>query len=318
MELQFSLICLHISKCSGNKGNLRIYLDLNISKCFVAHIGASRIKHCTTVGKLGFLSQTNEITYSFVNWYYTIDTTISDRFKVTQNKINFNKNCPQWGLNLQIMTPMLWQLSWAGICWPGDFWSELCFMHHFTCWTLFITRINRAWLYKDLEDSGWQLNVDLAQLSEHWSHDLEVVSFYPTGGNFWRNLFCSVIWQKHLLKNSNRTVQCTVTCLSVFLGPQSFTNAYNLKRDSIVFGSRQFTAGNGMSVETVTSDNGFIYLTPFANVTSLELNTGLTAADLEARFSNMYSCCQNQLQQTDPRKTGRISLKAILIHRAHV
>ena len=49
-------------------------------------------------------------------------------------------------------------------------------MHHFTYWSLFISRINRASLCKGHEDSGWQLNVDLAQLSEHWSHDPEVVS----------------------------------------------------------------------------------------------------------------------------------------------
>ena len=43
----------------------------------------------------------------------------------------------------------------------------------------------------------------LAQLAEHGTDDLEVVSSNPTGDNFWRNLFCSVylkicqiIWQK--------------------------------------------------------------------------------------------------------------------------
>ena len=50
--------------------------------------------------------------------------------------------------------------------------SFVCFMHHFTCWTLFISRINRAWLYEGHEDSGWQLNVDLAQLVRHWPEDL--------------------------------------------------------------------------------------------------------------------------------------------------
>ena len=41
--------------------------------------------------------------------------------------------------------------NWARqeICWAGDFWHELClFMHHFTCWTSLISRVNRAWLYK--------------------------------------------------------------------------------------------------------------------------------------------------------------------------
>ena len=54
-------------------------------------------------------------------------------------------------------------------------------MHHFTCWTSFISRINRARLYKGHEDSGWQLNVDLAQLVEHWP---EVLGSNPTGDNF--------------------------------------------------------------------------------------------------------------------------------------
>ena len=67
--------------------------------------------------------------------------------------------------------------------------SFVCFMHHFTYWTLFISRINRAWLYKGHEDSGWQLNVDLAQLVRHWPEDLEVLVSNPTGDNFWRIFF---------------------------------------------------------------------------------------------------------------------------------
>ena len=67
--------------------------------------------------------------------------------------------------------------------------SFVCFMHHFTCWTLFISRINRAWLYKDHQDSGWQLNVDLAQLVRHWPEDVEVLVSNPTGGNFWQFFF---------------------------------------------------------------------------------------------------------------------------------
>ena len=30
-----------------------------------------------------------------------VSVRLSDRFKVTQNKINFIQNCPQWGLNSQ-------------------------------------------------------------------------------------------------------------------------------------------------------------------------------------------------------------------------
>ena len=73
-------------------------------------------------------------------------------------------------------------------------------MHHFTCWTLFISRINRAWLYKGHEDSGWQLNVDLAQLVRHWAEDLEVLVSNLTGGNLWRIAFCFSL-HKDLLDN---------------------------------------------------------------------------------------------------------------------
>ena len=84
--------------------------------------------------------------------------------------------------------------NWASKESVGDFWSELSFvfMQHFTCWTLFICKINRAWLYKGLVDSHPQPNSDLAQLGEQETDDLEVVSSNPTGGNFWRNLFCSM------------------------------------------------------------------------------------------------------------------------------
>ena len=66
-------------------------------------------------------------------------------------------------------------------------------MHHFTFWTLFISRINRAWLYKGLNDSHRQLNSELAQLGEHGTDDPEVVSSNSTGGNFWMKfILCCV------------------------------------------------------------------------------------------------------------------------------
>ena len=40
-------------------------------------------------------------------------------------------------------------------------------MHDFTCWTLIISGISRAWLYKGLNDSHRWQNSDLAQLVEH-------------------------------------------------------------------------------------------------------------------------------------------------------
>ena len=122
-----------------------------------------------------------------------VSVRLSDRFKVTQNKINFIKNCLQWGLNSQLPDHDSNALTTElGRNLLGRRFLKWAFMHHFTCGTLCISRINGAWLYKGHEDSGWQLNGDLAQLSEHWSHDPEVVSSNPTGGNFWRTLFCSV------------------------------------------------------------------------------------------------------------------------------
>ena len=40
-----------------------------------------------------------------------------------------------------------------GSNWAEDFWSKLCFMHHFIFWTWFISIINKAWLYKDIDAS---------------------------------------------------------------------------------------------------------------------------------------------------------------------
>ena len=101
--------------------------------------------------------------------------------------------------NLKIISSMLCQLCYQWICWEGDFWNELCFMHHFTCWTLFIFRMNRAWLYKGLNDWDRQQNSDLAQLAEHGTDDPEVVDSIPGRDNFLILLFsfnAGRIWQK--------------------------------------------------------------------------------------------------------------------------
>ena len=56
---------------------------------------------------------------------------LSDRSKVTQNKINFVKNWPQWGWNPQPLDHHSNALptELGRICWEGDFWSELCLFH---------------------------------------------------------------------------------------------------------------------------------------------------------------------------------------------
>ena len=91
--------------------------------------------------------------------------------------------------------------------------SFVCFMLHITCWTFFISRINRAWLYKSHENSGLQLNVDLAQLVRHWPEDPEVLVSNPAEGNFWQLFFallcvkiCQIIWQKCLSWKTQFTV----------------------------------------------------------------------------------------------------------------
>ena len=72
-------------------------------------------------------------------------------------------------------------------------------MHHFTCWTLFISRINRAWLRQGLNDWHRQQNSDLAQLAECATDDQEVVGSIPARDNFFILLFsfnASRTWQK--------------------------------------------------------------------------------------------------------------------------
>ena len=64
-----------------------------------------------------------------------ISVRLSDRFKVTQHKINFIKNCPQWDLNPQPSDHQAHALpNWAREESVEDFWSELSFvfMCHFT------------------------------------------------------------------------------------------------------------------------------------------------------------------------------------------
>ena len=51
-----------------------------------------------------------------------ISVRLSNRSKVIQNKINFVKNCSQWGLNSQPPDHQCWEES------VGDFWSELSFV----------------------------------------------------------------------------------------------------------------------------------------------------------------------------------------------
>ena len=96
--------------------------------------------------------------------------------------------------------------NWARQESVGQGISEVSFVlcTAFTCWTLFISR-------KGHEDSGWQLNVDLAQLVRHWPHDLEILVSNPAGGNFWgiflRKDLSDNLTETPIVKNSNILLQ---------------------------------------------------------------------------------------------------------------
>ena len=130
--------------------------------------------------------------------FFTIGVSVrlSDRSLHREEQKKFRQKLPPLGLETRTSRSSGQCLTnWARQESVGQEISEVsfvCFMYHFTCWTLFISRINRAWLYKGLNDSRRQANSDLAQLAEHEADDWEVVGSNPTGGNFWRNLFCAV------------------------------------------------------------------------------------------------------------------------------
>ena len=96
------------------------------------------------------LSPVNRVFHDRPVW--CISVRLSDRSEVTQHKINFVKNCTSevWAPGLLIISLLLSQLSEQGICWRFLKWAFFCSMQHLTCWTLFISRINRAWLSKGI------------------------------------------------------------------------------------------------------------------------------------------------------------------------
>ena len=135
-------------------------------------------------------------TYSTVNirvfhdkeiWH--ISVRLSDRSEVTQHKINFIKNCSQWGLNPQPPDHHSSQVTiWLWV-WIIKTFIKSCSIDFRnkqspTCEVVHDTKENS--LQKSPTDSS------LAQLSEHQTDDLEVVSSNPTGNNFWQNLVCAL------------------------------------------------------------------------------------------------------------------------------
>ena len=95
--------------------------------------------------------------------------------------------CPQWGLNSSVPC----SANWAREESVGDAWSELSFV---SCTTshvglcLFLESIEHDFIKALMIHKHKQI----AQLAEHETEDLEVVSSNLTGDNFWQNLFCSV------------------------------------------------------------------------------------------------------------------------------
>ena len=126
---------------------------------------------------------------------WRISVRLSDRSEVTQHKKNFVKNCPQWDLNpwppdhqsnalLTVLERNLLKISEVSFL---LFHAPLHMLG-----LLFISKINKTWLYKGLNDSYRQPNSDLAQLTEQWTDDLEVVNSKPHWGQFLTKfiLFC--------------------------------------------------------------------------------------------------------------------------------
>ena len=178
-------------------------------------------------GSFNNLAHLNFSRYAFLSDYLT------DLY-TGKSKKKFVTNYPQWGLKPgppdHEANALPTELGWRSVGQKISEVSFVCFMHHFTCCTLFISRINRAWLYKGHEDSGWQLNVDIVQLVEHWPNDLEVLVSIPTGGNFQKKFllfpvqkFCQIIWEKRLSWKTQLSV-----CLRRFQLGYNFVEICNM------------------------------------------------------------------------------------------
>ena len=158
--------------------------------------------------------------YQVCNWVlhdeeiWRISVRLSDRSEVTQQKINCIKNCHQWCLNSQTPDHQSHALPTALGRNLLEI-SEVSFLlfhapFHMLDFVYF-SRINRAWLYKGLNDSYVQPNSDLAQLAEHETDDPEVVCVQTPLGNFLTKfiLFCVTLdlsdnlTEMRIEKNSN-------------------------------------------------------------------------------------------------------------------
>ena len=131
------------------------------------------------------------------------------RSEVTQHKINFVKNCPQWGLNQQpsdhqshalptelshylVVCMKVVQDGRTGAYTPCE---SLMSLESHALLILKLNNVQHEKLCMKQKESSLQKSPTyscLAQLTEHATDDPEVVTSNPSGGNFWQNLFCSV------------------------------------------------------------------------------------------------------------------------------
>ena len=100
-----------------------------------------------------------------------ISVRLSDRSKVTQNKINFVKNCPQWGLILEINKVQ--HVKWC-------------------------MQQKKAHFRQSPTDSC------PAQLAEHKTDDQEVVGSNPIGGGAIFDEICFVLCNFRSLRSKDR------------------------------------------------------------------------------------------------------------------
>ena len=77
--------------CSFNRESFNIYACFLKKSFFTSQV----------LDEDSFVPNTKKEKYATLVFHLSVSVRLSERCKVTQNKINFVKNCPQWGLNPQ-------------------------------------------------------------------------------------------------------------------------------------------------------------------------------------------------------------------------
>ena len=103
----FSKVGLLCTLMSNMFSSSLVFVTPSIRNCTLTLISSSLVPGllCVDNHKLFFTNspqyKNTNIANSFEFFTIRFSVRLSDRFKVTQNKINFIKNCLQWGLNSQ-------------------------------------------------------------------------------------------------------------------------------------------------------------------------------------------------------------------------